>query len=151
MNRKLSFGLLSMLVVLSIYTAVKKTGLSEKSSTAGSRRILVSTFPIYQIVRNIIDGRQGQDIELMLPSQMGCPHDYVLTPQDMEKLVKADVLVINGLGLEEFLGAPFKKANPTIKVFDSSSGIEGTLQLSEIKSDFIHSAEHEYKDADKPY
>lgn len=72
--------------------------------------VLATTFPIYQIVRNVTNGREGMKADLMLPSRLGCPHDYMLTPQDMQKLAKADILVVNGLGMEEFLGAPVKKA-----------------------------------------
>ena len=92
--------------------------------------VLVTTFPIYQIVRNVTQGRDGIRVDLMIPSQMGCPHDYALTPQDMQKLARADLLVINGLGMEEFLGAPVEKANPAIRIIDSSTGIKDTLQYS---------------------
>ena len=87
--------------------------LSQSKAHAADRppRILASTFPMYQIVRNITQGVDGVEVELMIPAQMGCPHDYALTPQDMTKLARAEVLVINGLGLEEFLGAPVRKAN----------------------------------------
>ncbi len=90
--------------------------------------VLSTTFPIYQIVRNVTEGRDRMKVDIMLPSQLGCPHDYTLTPQDMKKLAKADILVINGLGMEEFIGAPVKKANPNIEVVDSSVGIRDTLE-----------------------
>jgi zinc transport system substrate-binding protein len=67
----------------------------------------------------------------MIPAEMGCPHDYALTPQDMRKLAKADVLIVNGLGLEEFLGAPLQKANPTLRIVDSSQGITQVLLLQD--------------------
>jgi len=86
-------------------------------------RILVTTFPLYQIVRNLSQGIEDAEIDLMIPAEMGCPHDYALTPQDMRKLARADLLIVNGLGLEEFLGAPIAKANPRLQVVDSSRGI----------------------------
>lgn len=93
--------------------------------------VLVTTFPLHQITRNIVQNVPGIDVELMIPAQMGCPHDYSLTPQDMRKLGRADVLIVNGLGLEEFLGAPLKKANPRLKVIDSSKGINQVLQYTD--------------------
>lgn len=48
----------------------------------------------------------------------------------MHKLSRADVLIINGLGLEEFLGAPVRKANPRIQILDSSAGIKDILRYS---------------------
>ncbi|HQP30075.1 MAG TPA: metal ABC transporter substrate-binding protein [Deltaproteobacteria bacterium] len=92
--------------------------------------VLCTTFPLYQIARNVTQNRASLNLELMLPAQLGCPHDYALTPQDMHKLSRADVLIINGLGLEEFLGAPVRKANPRIQILDSSAGIKDILRYS---------------------
>lgn len=49
----------------------------------------------------------------------------------MQKLAKAGVLIVNGLGLEEFLGAPIDMANPKIHIIDSSLGIENILHSEE--------------------
>lgn len=96
-------------------------------AAAPPRQILTSTFPIYQMARNITQGQSGVTVELLLPARLGCPHDYALTPQDMQRLRQADVLVINGLGLEEFLGAPLQRAHPGLVVIDSSHGIDGII------------------------
>lgn len=100
------------------------------SAATLSKRILCSTFPIYQITRNVTQGRDAVSVELMLPAQLGCPHDYALTPQDMKKLSRADVLIVNGLGMEEFLGAPVRKANAKLRVIDSASGIREVLRYT---------------------
>ncbi|MFH2043545.1 MAG: zinc ABC transporter substrate-binding protein [Pseudomonadota bacterium] len=93
--------------------------------------ILTSTFPIRLITLNIIHGKNNMNVDLLIPAQVGCPHDYALAPQDMKKLVEADVLIINGLGMEEFLGAPLEKFNLSLKTIDSSSGIKDILQHSD--------------------
>ncbi|MFH1153862.1 MAG: metal ABC transporter substrate-binding protein [Pseudomonadota bacterium] len=103
--------------------------------------VLVSTFPINQITRNVVRGRDNVRVSLMIPAQMGCPHDYDLTPQDMQKLSRADILIINGLGMEEFLGAPMDNANHGLTVIDSSVGIRDILHYSE-------DADHESGDHD---
>ena len=90
--------------------------------------VLCTTFPVYQITRNVAQGREGIHLQLMLPAGMGCPHDYALTPQDMRKLAAAEVLVVNGLGLEEFLGAPVQAANPDLEIVDSAAGIQDLLK-----------------------
>ena len=92
--------------------------------------VLCTTFPVHQIARNVVQGREGVALQLMLPAGMGCPHDYALTPQDMRKLASADVLVVNGLGLEEFLDAPVLAANPGIEIVDSSAGIRDLLEYA---------------------
>ena len=98
-------------------------------------KVLTSTFPIYQITRNITAGSDRIAVDLMIPAQLGCPHDYALVPQDMKKLAKADLLIINGLGLEEFTGAPLQKAHPGLGVIDSSQGIGEILPYTESKPD----------------
>jgi ABC-type Zn uptake system ZnuABC Zn-binding protein ZnuA len=93
--------------------------------------ILCSTFPSYQITRNVTKGRTAAQVELMIPAQLGCPHDYALTPQDMRALAQADLLVINGLGLEEFIGPSIKQANPRLAIIDSSIGVTETLDFAD--------------------
>jgi zinc transport system substrate-binding protein len=106
--------------------------------------VLCTTFPIYQITRNVVQGSSGMNVELMLPSNLGCPHDYSLTPGDMQKIAKADVLVINGLGMEEFLGAPVKRASSRLLIIDSSAGIRNLLEYTEEDHDM--KGYHEEKD-----
>lgn len=94
-------------------------------------RVLCTTFPMYLMTRNVAAGRAGVRVGIMLPAAMGCPHDYVLTPQDMQKIAGADLLIANGLGLEEFLGEPIAKANPRLTVVDTSDGIGEILYTTE--------------------
>lgn len=104
-----------------------------------SLRVLCSTFPIYQITRNVAAGRNETAVDLMIPAAAGCPHDYALTPGDVAKLTGADVLVVNGLGMEDFLGDALARINPGIVVVDSSAGIAGLLSYDEGHG---HDAEH---------
>ncbi|MBI5846274.1 MAG: zinc ABC transporter substrate-binding protein [Deltaproteobacteria bacterium] len=105
--------------------------LSAASAVAGPRplKVLCSTYPMYVFTSSVAKGSAGVSVDLMLPSALGCPHDYVLTPKDMRKLAEADVLVINGLGMEEFLDASLKKAKPKLKIIDTSAGQKGILRL----------------------
>ncbi len=99
--------------------------------TQTTSRVLCTTYPIYLIAQNVAKGREGLKLDLMLPSNLGCPHDYALTPQDMKKVESADILIVNGLGMEEFLGSSLKKVGRKLKVIDSSQGIPGILQYTE--------------------
>lgn len=110
---------------------------------AEETHVLCTTFPIHQITRNVTDGHGRAKVELLLPASLGCPHHYSLTPQDMQKLARADVLVVNGLGMEEFLGAPVKKAKAKLVVIDSSKGIEGLLHYAGGHDAHGHGEEHD--------
>jgi ABC-type Zn uptake system ZnuABC Zn-binding protein ZnuA len=59
----------------------------------------------------------------MLPASLGCPHDYALTPGDMKKIASADLFVANGLGMEDFLGEPVRRANPKIRIVETARGV----------------------------
>lgn len=124
-------SLLACILTLLNMTLIPTGGLAAAGEQKAGIRVLVSTFPIYQLTRNITTGSERVQVELMIPAQMGCPHDYALTPQDMRKLAEAQVFVVNGLGLEEFLGQPLKTANPTLQVVDSSAGITEVLHYGD--------------------
>ena len=96
----------------------------------GKLRVLTSTYPMYLFTRSVTAGSESVAVEPMLSGKAGCPHDYVLTPQDMQKIARADVFVVNGLGLEEFLGAPVTHVNPDIKILDTSKGIVEVMKLT---------------------
>ncbi|MEW6220942.1 MAG: metal ABC transporter substrate-binding protein [Thermodesulfobacteriota bacterium] len=93
---------------------------------AGKKVVLCSTFPVYQITRQLAQASPALEVQLMLPAAAGCPHDYALTPQDLRKLGGADLFIINGQGLEEFLD-DVRRASPGLAIADSSGGITDLL------------------------
>ena len=116
---------------LLLAVAAMALGVAASSYGADAKlKALCSTYPIYQITRNVVEGSQTLQLELLVPAGTGCPHDYSLTPQDMTRISSASILVANGLKMEGFLGEPIKKANPKIAVIDSSSGIKDTLEYT---------------------
>ena|GEM_PF-106443 len=118
------------------------------SSFAEDRRIrvLATTFPIYQITKNVTSGSTNLDLSLMLPPNLGCPHDYSLKPQDLMRLSEANAIVINGLGLEEFLGDKIRELNPNIRTIDSSSGIADTMAYTDTHSDSEKNSNHGHEE-----
>ena len=55
----------------------------------------------------------------MTQLQTGCLHDYSLTTQNLKILEKADLLIVNGLGMESFLDKVTSNY-PKLKVIDAS-------------------------------
>ena len=89
----------------------------------GDLRVLTSFLPIYLFARNVTGDAPGVVVEMMLPASLGCPHDYSLSPGDMRKIAGARLFLANGLGMEEFLGAPVRRANPAIRVVETASSV----------------------------
>lgn len=84
--------------------------------------ILTSFYPIYLLAEEITDGVAGIRLENMAQPETGCLHDYSLTTTDMQKLAQADVLLINGGGMEAFLQQA-QSQFPALTVIDTSHGI----------------------------
>lgn len=128
-------------IVLTLFASSIAWG-GNVSETPSRKIILCTTFPMCQITWNVTQGRDAVEARLLLPVSLGCPHDYALTPQDMRKLAGAGVLVVNGLGLEEFLGASVKNANPAIVIVDGSEGVKNLIEYK--GEDNPREAEHEH-------
>ena len=106
-------------------------------------RVLATTYPVYLLTRAVAQTSPDVQVDLLIPAQTGCPHDYALTPKDMQKLSKANVVIINGLGMESFLEKPLAAAGKKIAVIDSSKGINAIVE----EHDEDHDAGHGKVDA----
>lgn len=100
------------------------SGCTPKPPPKKGLHVLCTVLPMYAFTKSIVGNVPDVTVDLLIPAGQGDPHDYSLTPGDMEKIVGADVLVVNGMGLEAFLGKPVLGANPGLKVINSTAGIE---------------------------
>ena len=116
-------ALLVVLTVIGIIIISISMSMSKKDEAAdGELTVVTSFYPMYIAALNITE---GADINLnnLSEPQTGCLHDYQLTTEDMKLLSKADVFIINGGGMEEFLDDVISNY-PNLKVVDASQGIE---------------------------
>ncbi|MGL4345551.1 MAG: metal ABC transporter substrate-binding protein [Cellulosilyticaceae bacterium] len=81
--------------------------------------IVTSFYPMYIHTKALT---KGIDIEVvnMASSEVGCLHDYQMTVEDMRKIQQGDVLVMNGLGAENFQAKAIMQ-NPHLKLVDAST------------------------------
>jgi ABC-type Zn uptake system ZnuABC Zn-binding protein ZnuA len=93
------------------------------AGAAGPLRVLTSFLPMEIFTRNVVGDAPGVSVESMLPASMGCPHDYALTPGDMRKIASADLFIVNGLGMEDFLGEPVRRANPKVRTVETARAV----------------------------
>ena len=88
--------------------------------------VAATTYPIWFFTREVLDGT-GIEVELLTPPDAGCPHDYVLTPNDLMKVSAARkplLLFKNGAGLDDHICKAAMSANKGIVVIDTGAGIE---------------------------
>jgi zinc transport system substrate-binding protein len=86
-------------------------------------QVLCTVLPVYIFTLNVVGRTPGVRVEMLLPPNLGCPHDYDLTPGEMKRISRAELIIVNGLGLEEFLGKALKQANPRARIITSTEGI----------------------------
>lgn len=98
-------------------------------------RVLASTFPIYLFTANVCSGLKNVKVEVLAPPAAGCPHDYSLTPLDLRKLSQADVFIVNGAGLEEFLGRAMQSVDRMPQMVDAGAGVATTELGAEHKGE----------------
>jgi zinc transport system substrate-binding protein len=84
--------------------------------------IVTSFYPIYLHTINITKNIPNVRVINMVEPQVGCLHDYQLSTNDVKTLEQADVLVINGAGMESFIDKVVKQ-QPDLKIIEASQGI----------------------------
>ena len=111
-----------MTVIKTFAGAVYILTLLLMSPSIANLRILTSFYPAYITAINITNGAHGVQVSNLVSNNTGCLHDYSLTANDMKKIASADVLVINGAGMENFAGKA-KKVNKKLIAVDLSKNI----------------------------
>ena len=86
-------------------------------------RVLATTYPVYVLTRAVTRNSPDIRVDLLIPAQTGCPHDYALTPEDMRALADARIVVLNGLGMETFLEDALA-GTPSLIRIDSSRHVD---------------------------
>ena len=136
MKKKLSLLLLALAVLLS--GCGKGNDTTEHSEKL---QVVTSFYPVYLLAQAVLEGAEGVELQNMAQPQTGCLHDYELTIPDMKLLEGADVLIINGGGMESFLEQALERY-PELVIVDTSAGIE----LMEEEEHHHHEGEAEVKE-----
>ena len=90
--------------------------------------VVATTYPIYLLAREMIQSVEGVEVERLNTGSVSCLHDYTLSVDDMKKLERADVVAVNGAGLEDFMSDAL--ASTDAAVIDCSEGVELLENLS---------------------
>lgn len=84
--------------------------------------ILAATYPVYLFTTAVTGTAEGVEVSLLVNSQTSCLHDYTLTVEDMKAIEGADVIVMNGAGLEDFMADALAASDAA--VIDCSQNID---------------------------
>ena len=114
------------LILFLLMLAMVVSGCSRNNDTTegtGKLRVVTSFYPMYLLAQAVTEGAAELELMNMAQPQTGCLHDYELTISDMKLLERADVLIINGGGMESFLEQALERY-PELVIVDTSHGIE---------------------------
>lgn len=81
--------------------------------------IVTSFYPVYIDALQLTRDVPGVKVICLTKPQVGCLHDYQLTPENVKTLSRADLFLINGAGMETFLDR-VKQVRPDLTIVDSS-------------------------------
>ncbi|NJK56244.1 MAG: zinc ABC transporter solute-binding protein [Pleurocapsa sp. SU_5_0] len=110
----------SLVTGLTCVSAISINAVARAQSNS-SPKIVTTFLPIHLFTQAVV-GDTGQVDILISPGTE--VHDYQATPKDIQALAQADVLVENGLGIEEFLESLVANAgNSKLQQIDASEGI----------------------------
>ena len=76
--------------------------------------IVATTYPVYLFTTAVTEGAEGVEVSLLVNQQTSCLHDYTLTVSDMKAIEGADVIVMNGAGLEDFMDDALSASDATV-------------------------------------
>ncbi len=110
------FVLITMLTVLS--------GCTESSVNSTQKiNVITSFYPLYEIVKKI--GGEKVTIRNIVPAGAE-PHEYEPTPKDIVALNEADLVVVNGLGLEPWAKKALTELPGEVKILNLSEALNAS-------------------------
>ena len=122
MNSQIKLAIIAIAIVIPLasFAVTQPSFNSEISITENSKlQIITSATFLNEFSQNI--GKEMIDVTLLVP--MGAdPHDWEPTIRDRERLQKADVIIVNGIGYEHWIGSFDSNDNQGI-IVDTSNGI----------------------------
>jgi zinc transport system substrate-binding protein len=116
------------------------------ASPSNQPKIVATFLPMYWFARAVAG--EGAQVEILVPPGTEV-HEYQATPANVQAIATADVLVKNGLGLEEFLEATVKNAgNAQLNQVDASQGIKPVGEISPVEETSEGEHEHGHEHAE---
>ena len=121
------------------------TGCTPVGQEPSQVNIVATTYPTYLAALAVTEGVEGVSVSRLDTGSVSCLHDYTLTVSDMKKLSRANIIVMNGAGMESFLSDALSTTSATI--IDCSEGID----LLPATEHHDHDYEHDHEDHFDPH
>ncbi|MCC5647395.1 metal ABC transporter substrate-binding protein [Nostoc sp. CHAB 5824] len=112
---------------------------------SGKTKVVTTFLPIYLFTKAVTGN--VADVEILVPPGTEV-HEYQATPENVKAIATANVLVKNGLGLEEFLENTVKNAqNSKLTEIDASKSIKPLNEISPVVKTDKEEEDHDHEHA----
>ena len=125
----------TMIIIITL-SLIGCSGKKEEIETQnGKLNVVVSFYAMEEFVKEI--GKDKVNVYTIIPEGVE-PHDFEPKAKDLRKLENADMLVLNGAGMEHWSKDVIKAVkNEKLKVIDTSQGVN-LINISEENGDSSH-------------
>ena len=109
------------MILLALALGIAVAGPAASVQAQGKRlKVLTSTTILLDFARNVAGDKA--DLASIVPTD-GDPHEFEPTPNDIKQLANADLILVNGLGLETFLDRLIQDSGTKASFVTLSNGI----------------------------
>lgn len=105
-----------------LLTACGSSKAEQESQPEARVTVVATTYPVYLLASAVAENVDGVVVERLNTGAVSCLHDYTLTVSDMKLIESADVIAMNGAGLEDFMDDALSAAKGS--VIDCSEGVQ---------------------------
>lgn len=118
-----------LLISILIFTLL----LSGCTAEEAPAQIAATTLPVYEFTSRLCDGT-GITVSRLVTENVSCLHDYSLNVRQVKAAEAAELIVISGAGLEEFME----------DILSNKSTIDASVGIDLLESTTVHEHEHEH-------
>ena len=137
MDNQTKAAILAIAVIIPISSAyVWNSDQSFVSASSGTAElsVIVSFYPLYEFTKQV--GQDKVNVSLLIPPGIE-PHDWEPTVNELQKMHEADLIVVNGIGFENWL-VDIDTVNSDVVIIDTSKGISLILDDDALRKDSNH-------------
>ena len=122
MDRQTKAAILVIAVIIpisSLFVWNSDQAIVSASSDSTEISVIASFYPLYEFSKEV--GQEKIEVSLLVPPGIE-PHEWEPTINELQKMHQSDLIVINGLGFENWI-EDFDIVNSNVMIVDTSEGI----------------------------
>lgn len=121
MNNQVKLAIISIIVIIPLISFVvfSSDSIQFKKTNESKLQVISSFYPLHEFSQNV--GKEKVDAKLLVPVGIE-PHDWEPTIKDVQKMQKSDLIIINGIGFENWVDKLYEMNYQGV-VVDTSIGI----------------------------